>query len=400
MRTSRKSDTTRYIGQRPRSRSHKSVDIDTNIQPSKKDHRRTSPRFRPSSIANSISSYTFRSSDEQARTKDIPTRVVSTNIAALADDGIRVKPIRSSHSSFDDARQTSDHPFSASSIHDDIPKETRFILLSRSPKTSDKGSVTQEKVVRGERPGQHIANDSEGEGRYVRFKDETEIIPDRKTNSTPTKRKKMDRKEVHTKCFFTWRLRHNQGVQPSHLDRNMVLIMNRLHNSLLTSDISKFYDRTFECTKPDFLRRHPEYTPAPSEHSTEPVHAMDSEVDTQRQADKQKISSDESKSSASNDERLAQMPLPQNTDQKEETANSATIKDKLPEGAARNAKASQKRHPLDTAHQHQRLMKGLLNITEEVLDAFCPRGLEEKHSMYHVTKHLWGSVDEIFRVRT
>lgn len=127
---------------------------------------------------------------------------------------------------------------------------------------------------------------------------------------------------------------------------------------------------------------------------------MNSEVDTQKQADKQTISSDESKSSASNDERLAQTHLPQNMDQKEETANSATIKGKLPEGAARNAKASQKRHPLDTAHQHQRLMKGLLNITEEVLDAFCPRGLEEKHSMYHVTKHLWGSVDEIFRVRT
>lgn len=70
----------------------------------------------------------------------------------------------------------------------------------------------------------------------------------------------------------------------------------------------------------------------------------------------------------------------------------------MPEEAVKNARASQTRHRLDTMDHYRKLIRGLLCITDELLDVFCPRDSNGDYTAHHVNKHLYGSVDEIFRV--
>ena len=208
--------------------------------------------------------------------------------------------------------------------------------------------------------------------------------------------------------FFAWLLRHDEQTKSQNCSgKNMILIMSRLHNSLSTGSMSKFYGKTYECTRKELWLRHSESLPAYTEHSSKAVGTV-----SLRSAPQKKTidpsTPKETKEPVKMDKPPSQGPLiqrtsseyrnnnisahstvtlgpkdimgdatrPQSPSRKDHLDSNENAEDpgeipsmetQMPEEAIKNARASQRLHRLDTMDHYRKLTRGLIDITEELL---------------------------------
>lgn len=114
--------------------------------------------------------------------------------------------------------------------------------------------------------------------RYVQYGEDPLLIEDKPPSRDETQAQTDRTQQANTipsilaEPFFAWRLRQDQQTEPrNRSERNMMLIMNRLHISLSTGSMSKFYAKTYECTKKELLHRHIDTLHMHTEHSSKAV---------------------------------------------------------------------------------------------------------------------------------